>query len=137
MKYNLLISASAAAAIAFCATSGVARAQSADIKTIVSIGGPPVALNQSSQLNLAGIFMVGGSTSATVVQHGTNNAVGVLQFGGTTSSSVGQAGVNNFTFVGQSGQSTGSLLSQFGSNNSGVIAQFGGVNVSHVVQGGP
>lgn len=57
-----------------CAGAGSADAQTADIKTIVSIGGPPVVLNQNSQLNAAGVFMIGGSTSATVVQNGTNNA---------------------------------------------------------------
>jgi minor curlin subunit len=75
-----------------CAGAGPASAQTSDIKTIVSVGGPPVVLNQNSQLNLAGVFMIGGSTSATVVQHGTNNATGILQFGGTNSASVGQAG---------------------------------------------
>jgi minor curlin subunit len=104
-----------------CMGAGSAGAQTADIKTIVSLGGPPVVLNQSSQLNMAGVFMIGGSTSATVTQNGTNNATGILQFGGTTSASVGQAGVNNVAFVGQAGQSTSSFLSQFGAFNSATI----------------
>ena len=59
-----------------CGGAGSAGAQTADIKTIVSLGGPPVVLNQNSQLNMAGVFMIGGSTSATVTQNGTNNATG-------------------------------------------------------------
>lgn len=106
-----------------CVGVGSAGAQTADIKTIVSLGGPPVVLNQSSQLNMAGVFMIGGSTSATVTQNGTNNATGILQFGGTTSASVGQAGVNNVAFVGQAGQSTSSFLSQFGAFNSATVVQ--------------
>jgi minor curlin subunit len=137
MKYRTLTAASMPVLIVCCGACGFARAQSADIKTIVSVGGPPVALNQNSQLSLAGVFMVGGNTGATVVQSGKNNATGILQFGATTSASVGQIGVNNFTFVGQSGQSTSSAVSQFGNINSGVIAQFGFTNWSHVVQGNP
>ena len=108
MKYCVLTAASIPFLIVCCGASGLARAQSADIRTIVSVGGPPVTLNQNSQLNLAGVFMVGGNTSATVVQSGKNNATGIPQFGGTTSASVGQLGINNFTFVGQSGHSTSS-----------------------------
>jgi minor curlin subunit len=124
--------------LALCSVgAGSAGAQTADIKTIVSVGGPPVVLNQNSQLNMAGVFMVGGSTSATVVQNGTNNATGVLQFGGTNSASVGQAGMNNFAFVGQTGQSATSLVSQLGAMNTGTVAQFSTVNTSTIVQTGP
>ena len=119
-----LLRSAGAAMLALCsAGAGSAGAQTADIKTIVSLGGPPVVLNQSSQLNMAGVFMIGGSTSATVTQNGTNNATGILQFGGTTSASIGQAGVNNVAFVGQAGQSTSSFLSQFGAFNSATIVQ--------------
>ena len=38
------------------AANGPARAQGADIKTIVSVNGPPVVVNQSSSLNMVGIF---------------------------------------------------------------------------------
>ena len=114
-----------------------ARAQTADIKTIVSVGGPPVVLNQTSQLNMAGGFMIGGSTSATVTQNGTHNATGVLQFGGTNSASTGQAGSNNLAYVGQTGQSANSLISQLGTMNAGTVVQFGTVNMSTVVQTGP
>ena len=116
-----------------CAAEPV-RADSMDMKTIVSVNGPPVVLNQNSQLNAAGVFMIGGSTSATVVQNGTNNATGILQFGGTNSASVGQTGMNNFAFVGQTGQSATSVVSQLGAMNTGAIAQFGAVNSSTVVQ---
>nr|GAJ35964.1 hypothetical protein BDOA9_0151750 [Bradyrhizobium sp. DOA9] len=114
-----------------------AEAQTADIKTIVSVGGPPVVLNQNSQLNLAGVFMIGGTTGATVTQNGTNNATGVLQFGGTNSASIGQAGANNLAYVGQAGQSATSLISQLGTMNAGTVAQFGIVNSSTIVQTGP
>ena len=137
MKCDFLTTASMAILIVCCSASGSARAQSASIKTVVSVAGAPVVLNQNSQLNMAGVFVIGGSPTATVVQNGTNNATGILQFGGTTSASVGQTGINNFTFVGQSGQSTSSVLSQFGNINSGVIAQLGFMNSLHVVQGGP
>jgi minor curlin subunit len=118
--------------------NGPVRAQGADIKTIVSVNGPPVVVNQSSPLNMVGVFQIGGNTSATVTQNGSNNATGVLQFGGTTSSSVGQAGMNNFAFVGQAGQSATSLVSQLGTmNNTGAIAQFGAINSSTVIQKNP
>jgi len=77
----------AALLISCCAASAPASAQSADIRTIVSVGGPPVVLQQNSQLNMAGVFEVGSSTSATVVQNGHNNYVGILQFGGIASAS--------------------------------------------------
>jgi minor curlin subunit len=136
MNKHILVAAMAAL-VSCCAANGPAWAQSADIRTIVSLNGSPVVLNQSSSTNMAGIFMLGGTTSATVTQTGNNNATGILQFGGTTSASVGQTGINNFAFVGQSGQSTSSVLSQFGTINSGVIAQLGFTNSSHVVQGSP
>ena len=125
------------ALLALGCAAGPAGAQSVDMKTIVSIGGPPVVLNQNSQLNAAGVFMIGGNTGATVVQNGTNNATGILQFGGTNSASVGQVGVNNFAFVGQTGQSATSLVSQLGTMNTGAIAQFGAVNSSTVIQASP
>ncbi|MGY8664763.1 curlin repeat-containing protein [Bradyrhizobium sp. UFLA05-109] len=114
MNKHLLIAAMAAL-VSCCAASGPARAQSADIKTIVSLNGPPVVLNQSSSTNMAGIFMVGGTTSATVTQNGKNNATGILQFGGTNSAS----------------------LSQFGSLNSAFAGQVGLNNTSHVTQTSP
>jgi minor curlin subunit len=136
MKHHL--GRAGAVALALCSVgAGSAGAQTADIKTIVSVGGPPVVLNQTSQLNMAGVFMIGGSTSATVTQNGTNNATGVLQFGGTNSASIGQAGSNNLAFVGQVGQSTSSLISQLGTMNAGTVAQFGTVNHSTIVQTGP
>ncbi|MDA9393566.1 curlin [Bradyrhizobium sp. CCBAU 45394] len=137
LSKRLLASSCAAMFALCCAGAGSAGAQTADIKTIVSVGGPPVVLNQNSQLNMAGVSMVGGSTSATVVQNGTNNATGVLQFGGTNSASVGQAGMNNFAFVGQTGQSATSLVSQLGAMNTGTVAQFSTVNTSTIVQTGP
>jgi minor curlin subunit len=137
MNKHLLVVATVVLVSCFAAANGPARAQGADIKTIVSVNGPPVVLNQSSSLNMVGIFQVGGSTSATVVQNGTNNATGVLQFGGTNSASVGQAGVNNFAFVGQTGQSATSLVSQLGTMNTGAIAQFGAINSSTVIQSSP
>ena len=118
------LTAAMAALVSCCAASGAARAQSADIKTIVSVNGPPVVLNQSSSTNMAGIFMVGGTTGATVTQNGINNATGVLQFGGTNSASVGQAGGLNLAFVGQVGQSS----------NSGAVTQVGGINLSNITQ---
>ncbi|OKO92123.1 curlin [Bradyrhizobium sp. NAS80.1] len=136
MNKHLLIGA-LAGLVSCCAANGPAQAQSADIKTIVSINGPPVVLNQSSSTNMAGVFMIGGSTSATVTQNGTNNAVGILQFGGTTSASAGQTGMNNFAFVGQTGQSATSFVSQIGAMNTGSIAHFGRVNSSTVVQTSP
>lgn len=111
------------ALLGLCCATGTAGAQTMDMKTIVSIGGPPVVLNQNSQLNAAGVFMIGGSTGATVTQNGTNNAVGILQFGGTTSATVGQTGLTNFAFVGQSGQSAASLVSQFGILNKSTVIQ--------------
>ena len=122
MNKHLPVVATAVLVSCFAA-NGPVRAQGADIKTIVSVNGPPVVVNQSSPLNMVGIFQIGGNTSATVTQNGSNNATGVLQFGGTTSSSVGQAGVNNVAFVGQAGQSTSSFLSQFGAFNSATIVQ--------------
>jgi minor curlin subunit len=123
MNKHLLIAAMAVL-VSCCAASGPARAQSADIKTIVSVNGPPVVLNQSSPTNMAGIFMIGGTTSATVTQTGTNNATGVLQFGGTTSTVVGQTGGLNVATIGQVGQL----------NNSGAVTQIGGVNLSSITQ---
>lgn len=88
-----LLGSACAAMFALCsAGAGSAGAQTADIKTIVSVGGPPVVLNQNSQLNMAGVFMIGGSTGATVTQNGTNNATGVLQFGGRTPRRSGRPG---------------------------------------------
>jgi minor curlin subunit len=136
MDKHLLVAATVVLVSCFAA-NGPARAQGADIKTIVSVNGPPVVVNQSSSLNMVGIFQVGGNTSATVTQNGSNNATGVLQFGGTTSSSVGQAGMNNFAFVGQAGQSATSFVSQLGAMNTGAIAQFGAVNSSTVIQTSP
>ena len=78
----------------------------------------PGRLEPDSQLDMAGVFIVGGNPTAAIVQIGNYNATGILQFGGTTSASVGQTGISNFTFVGQSGQSTSSVLSQFGNINS-------------------
>jgi len=112
MKHRLPSVASLAFLILCCGQSGPLYAQTADIKTIVSVGGPPVVLNQSSQTNMAGVFMVGGSTSATVVQTGTNNATGILQFGGANSAAVGQNGTFNFAFVGQSGLFNSSSVNQ-------------------------
>lgn len=112
MKHRLPCVASFAVFILCCGQSGSLHAQPADIQTIVSVGGPPVVLNQNSQTNMAGVFMVGGSTSATVVQNGTNNATGILQFGGANSSSIGQTGTFNFTFVGQSGLFNSSNVNQ-------------------------
>src|SRR3954451_19737925 len=43
-----------------CVGAGSAGAQTADIKTIVSLGGPPVVLNQNSQLNMAGGVIICG-----------------------------------------------------------------------------
>jgi minor curlin subunit len=101
-----------------------ARAQSADIKTIVSFNGSPVVLNQGSSANMAGIFMVGSTTSATVTQTGNNNATGILQFGGTNSASVDQTGGWNTSSMGQVG-----LLS-----NNGAVSQVGAFNFSNVTQ---
>jgi minor curlin subunit len=137
MKYRFLAAANMAVLIVCCAQTGSVQAQTFDFKNIVSVGGSPVAVNQSSQFNMTGLFMVGGSTSGTVVQTGTTNAVGILQFGGTTSASVSQTGIFNSASVGQVGQSTSSLLSQFGAMNSATVAQFGVVNTSTVHQGGP
>jgi minor curlin subunit len=123
MNKHLLVAATAAL-VACCIANGPARAQNADIKTIVSVNGPPVVLNQSSPTNMAGIFMIGGTTSATVTQNGNNNATGILQFGGTNSASVGQAGGLNLAFVGQVGQSS----------NSGAVTQVGGINLSNITQ---
>ncbi|WFU43921.1 curlin [Bradyrhizobium sp. CB82] len=123
MNKHLLIAAMAVL-ISCCAANGPAKAQSADIKTIVSVNGPPVVLNQSSSTNMAGIFMIGGTTSATVTQTGTNNATGVLQFGGTNGAAVGQTGALNVTSVGQLGQLS----------NSSAVAQAGGINLSSITQ---
>jgi len=123
MKHYLARTICMAVLFICCAQRGPARAQNADIKTIVSVGGAPVVLNQNSQLNMAGVFMIGGTTSATVTQNGSSNATGILQFGGLTSASVGQTGTVNFAFVGQSGQSASSFLSQFGVFNSSTILQ--------------
>ncbi|WGD56010.1 curlin [Bradyrhizobium sp. CB1650] len=132
-----LPAASIAALIVCCAQAHLAQAQTFDFKNIVSVNGPPVVVNQTSQFNMAGLFMVGGNTSGTVVQTGTTNAVGVLQFGGTTSASISQTGTFNAASVGQVGQSATSLLSQLGAMNSGSIAQFGATNSSTVVQNSP
>ncbi len=123
MNKHLLVAAMAAL-VSCCSASGPARAQSADIKTIVSVNGPPVVLNQSSSTNMAGIFMIGGTTSASVTQNGSNNATGILQFGGATGASVSQNGGLNLTFVGQAGQSS----------NSGAVTQIGGINLSNIIQ---
>ncbi len=123
MSKHLLVAATAAL-VSCCAASGPARAQSADIKTIVSVNGPPVVLNQSSSTNMAGIFMIGATTIASVTQNGSNNATGILQFGGTNGASVSQNGGLNLTFVGQVGQSS----------NSGAVTQIGGINLSNIIQ---
>ncbi|OAF14233.1 curlin [Bradyrhizobium centrolobii] len=137
MKYRLPAAAGIAALIACCVQGTSAQAQTFDFKNIVSVGGPPVVVNQSSQFNMTGLFMVGGNTSGTVVQTGTTNAVGILQFGGTTSASISQTGTFNSASVGQTGQSATSLLSQLGTMNSGSIAQFSAVNSSTVIQKSP
>lgn len=137
MRYRLHATASVAVLMICCAQAGSAQAQTFDFKNIVSIGGPPVVLNQSSQFNMAGLFMIGGSTSGTVVQTGTTNAVGVLQFGGTTSASISQTGMFNGASVGQSGQSATSLLSQIGRLNAASIAQFSATNSSTINQTRP
>lgn len=123
MNKHLLVAATAALVV-YCAASDSARAQSANIKTIVSVNGPPVVLNQGSSTNLAGIFMIGGTTSATVTQNGTNNATGVLQFGGMNGASVSQNGGLNFAFLGQVGQTS----------NTGAVTQSGGFNFSNITQ---
>ncbi len=123
MNKHLLVAAIAALAC-YSAANGPAQAQSADIQTIVSVNGSPVVLNQSSSTNMAGIFMIGGTTSATVTQSGNNNAIGVLQFGGTNSASIGQSGGWNIASVGQVAQSS----------NAGAVTQAGGLNVSNITQ---
>jgi minor curlin subunit len=122
MNKHLLVVATAVLVSCFAA-NGPARAQGADIKTIVSVNGPPVVVNQSSSLNMVGIFQIGGSTSATVTQNGSNNATGVLQFGGTNSTSIGQNGALNIASVGQ-----------VGAGNAGAVSQFGGLNLSSITQ---
>src|SRR4051812_50014493 len=82
-----------------CVGAGSAGAQTADIKTIVSVGGPPVVLNQNSQLNMAGVFMIGGRTRAAATQKGTSNATGVLQFRGAKSASAWAAGDQKFALL--------------------------------------
>ena len=80
MKYRLPPAASIAVLIVCCMQGSLAQAQTFDFKNVVSVNGPPVVVNQSSQFNMTGLFMVGGNTSGTVVQTGTTNAVGILQF---------------------------------------------------------
>jgi minor curlin subunit len=123
MNKHLLVAAMAAL-VSCCAANGPARAQSVDVKTIVSINGPPVVLNQSSSTNAAGIFQIGGTTSATVTQTGTTNATGILQFGGTNGASIGQTGGWNIASIGQVGQLS----------NSGAVTQVGGINLSSIIQ---
>ncbi len=124
---NKHIMVAAIAALVFCgAGNGPALAQSADIRTIVSLNGSPIVLNQSSSTNMAGVFMVGGTTSVTVTQTGNNNATGILQFGGTNSASVGQTGGWNIASVSQVGQLS----------NSGDVTQVGGLNFSNITQVG-
>ena len=123
MNKYLLVAATAAL-VSCCAASGPAQAQSADVKTIVSVNGPPVVLNQGSSTNLAGVFMIGGTTSATVTQNGNYNATGILQFGSMNGASVSQNGALNFAYLGQVGQSS----------NTGAVTQVGGFNVSNVIQ---
>lgn len=123
MNKHLLVAATAAL-VSCCAANDPARAQSADIKTITSVNGPPVVLHQGSSTNLAGIFMVGGTTGATVTQNGSNNATGILQFGSTNGASVSQNGGLNLAFLGQVGQSS----------NTGAMIQVGGFNFSNVTQ---
>ncbi len=137
MKYRLPTTASIAVLIVCCMQGSLAQAQTFDLKNVVSVNGPPVVVNQSSQFNMTGLFMVGGNTSGTVVQTGTTNAVGILQFGGTTSASISQTGIFNSASVGQTGQSATSLLSQLGTMNAGSIAQFGTINSSTVIQKSP
>ena len=82
----------------FCARADLSS------KTAVSLNGTPVTVTQNSQINLAGVFEIGGTTVATVNQTGGTNVTGVLQFGGTNVSSVTQTGFNNSNWVGQSGK---------------------------------
>ncbi len=123
MNKHLLV-ATTAALVFCCAANEAARAQSANIQTIVSLNGPPVVLNQGSSTNLAGIFMIGGTTSATVTQNGSNNATGVLQFGSVNGASVSQNGGLNIAFLGQVGQTS----------NTGAVTQVGGFNFSKITQ---
>jgi len=101
MTKNLQTIAVATLLISCCAASGPASAQTFDVKNIVSINGPPVVLQQNSTFNLAGVFQVGSTTSATVTQTGAGNAVGVLQFSPNAAASITQTGLSNFSFVGQ------------------------------------
>jgi minor curlin subunit len=104
MKCGFLSTASMAILIGCCSVSGSAHAQTISSKTVVSLNGTPVTVNQNSQINLAGVFEIGGTTVATVNQTGGTNVTGVLQFGGTNVSSVTQTGFNNSNYVGQSGK---------------------------------
>jgi len=124
MNKHLLVVAMAAALVPGLSGSGPAQAQGFDMQTIVSGNGAPVVLNQSSQFNLAGIFQIGGTTSATVVQNGNGNATGILQFGNTNGASVSQTGGANFTFIGQVGQL----------NNSSAVTQLGGFLNSSIIK---
>jgi minor curlin subunit len=102
MTKNFQTIAVAALLISCCASSGPASAQTINSKTIVSINGAPVVLQQNSTFNLAGVFQIGSTTSATVTQTGTGNAVGVLQFStNAASATINQTGLSNFSFVGQ------------------------------------
>ena len=90
MKCGFLSTASMAILIGCCSVSGSAQAQSVSSKTVVSLNGSPVTVTQNSQINLVGVFEIGGSTVATVNQTGGTNFTGVLQFGGTNVSTVSQ-----------------------------------------------
>lgn len=124
MNKHLMVVAMVAALASGFSASGPAQAQSFDMKTIVSVNGPPVVLNQNSQFNLAGLFQIGGTTGATVVQNGNSNATGILQFGVTNGASISQTGGTNFTFVGQVGQL----------NNSSAVTQLGGLFNSSIIK---
>jgi minor curlin subunit len=104
MKCGFLSTASIAILIGCFSVSGSAHAQTISTKTGVSLNGAPVVITQNSQINMAGVFEIGGTTSAVVVQSGGTNFTGVLQFGSTNVSSVTQTGFSNSNWVGQAGK---------------------------------
>lgn len=88
-----------------------------DIQVVVQVGPQvqPVAINQNSNINAAGVIQIGGNPNATVAQTGAANLAAVGQAGASTSSSIAQTG----------------LL------NGALVTQVGGLNTSTIVQNSP